>query len=230
MDHRPEPVTDFVGRLILPAPTRRMCRPHPFRSCVALLVYLGLSGCIPMRNRYEHIDVPDARYFKSSCYHTFGPPSVAYYPFHGIYISLDVTNTVELGLHLPAGTTVELNGDTVHITGSADSGPIDTTIPIRAARHDYVRKGDPLEFRARDTFTSADNFGPLLGDTSDGRDLWYSFISVTSDPVRHVIPTPSGLIRGTVQLPPITINGQSYEGQSIPFERRVHTEISPINC
>jgi hypothetical protein len=183
-----------------------------------------------MRYPYEHIDVPDARYFKSICYHTFGPPSIAYYPFHGIFISLDVTYTVELGLHLPAGTTVELNGNSVHIAGSADSGPIDTTIAIRAARHDYVRKRDPLEFSAQDTFTSADNFGPLRGDTSNGRDLWYSFISVTPEPVPHLIRTPGGLIRGTVELPPITINGQSYEPQSIPFERRVHTEISPINC
>jgi hypothetical protein len=78
--------------------------------------------------------------------------------------------------------------------------------------------------------TSADNFGPLLGDTSNGRNLWYLFISVASEPVPHFIPTPRGLIRGTVELPPITINGQSYEAQSIPFERRVHTEISPVNC
>ena len=157
-------------------------------------------------------------------------PSVAYYPFHGIFISLDLTNIVELGLHVPAGTTVELNGSTVHMTGIADSGPIDTTIPIRAARHDYVRKNDPLAFSARDTFTAADNFGPLLGDTSNGRDLWYSFISETSEPVPHYIRTPNGLIRGTVELPPITINGQSYEAQSIRFERRVHTEVSPVNC
>jgi hypothetical protein len=207
-----------------------MCRRQPIRSCVAVLVYFGMAGCIPMRYPYEHIDVPDARYFRNSCYHTFGPPSVAYYPFHGIFISLDVTNIVELGLHVPAGTNVGLNGITVHITGIADSGPIDTTIPMRAARHDYVRKNDPLEFGARDTFTSADNFGPLVGDTSNGRDLWYLFISETSEPVAHYIRTPNGLIRGTVELPPMTINGQSYEAQSIPFERRVHTEVSPINC
>ena len=221
---------DPEGRYVQGLVDRRMYRPQPVRSCVAVLVYLGLSGCIPMRYSYEHIDVPDARYFKSICYHTFGPPAVAYYPFHGIFISLDVTNTIELGLHLPAGTTVVLNGNSVHITGSAGSGSIDTTIPIRAARHDYVREGDPLEFSARDTFTSADNFGPLLGDTSNGRNLWYSFISVTSEPIPHVIQTPRGLIRGTVELPPITINGQSYKSQSIPFERRVHTEIAPINC
>ena len=217
-------------RLIRPAPTRRMCWSQPVRSCVAVLVYLGLSGCLPMRYPYEHIEVADARYFQSICYHTFGPPSVAYYPFHGIFISLDVTNTVELGLHLPAGTTVELKGNAVRIIGSADSGPIDTTVPIRAFRHEYVRKSDPLEFSRRDPFTSADNFGPLIGDTSDGRNLWYEFVSVTSEPRPHIIPTPRELIRGTIELPPIMINGQSYQAQPIPFERRVHTELSPINC
>ena len=141
-----------------------------------------------------------------------------------------MTYTVALGLHLPAGTTVELNGNTVHITGSADSGPIDVTIPIRAARHDYVNRWDPLQANAGNTFTSADNFGPLLGDTSDGRNLWYSFVSETSEPIPHLIRMPSGLIRGTVELPPITINGQRCEAQSIPIERRVHYGIMPINC
>jgi hypothetical protein len=155
---------------------------------------------------------------------------MAYYPFHGIFISLDVTHSVTLGLHLPAGTTAALDGKTVRIIGSADSGPVDATIPIRAAQHDYVYKYDQFEANPRDTFTSADYFGPLLGDTNGGRDLWYSFISETSEQIPHLILTPKGLIRGTVELPPITINGQSYEGQSVPFEHRVHTEISPINC
>jgi hypothetical protein len=195
-----------------------------------VLVYLGLSECVPIRYPYEHIEVPDARYFKSICYHTFGPRSIAYYPFHGIFISLDLTDAVELGLHLPAGTTVELNGHTVHVIGSTDSGPIDMTIPIRAFRHEYVRKGDPLEFSMRDPFTSADDFGPLLGDTNNGRNLWYKYVAVTSEPRLHVIPALRELIRGTIELPPITINGQSYGAQSIAFERRVHTELSPINC
>jgi hypothetical protein len=206
------------------------CRSPLVRSYVAVLICSGLSGCVPVRSPYEHIEIPDARYFRQGCYHTVGPPAIAYYPFHGIFISLDVTHTIELGLHLPAGTTVDLNGSTVHILGVADSGPIDTTIPIRATRHDYVRKGDPLEFGVRDTFTSTDNFGPLIGDTSDGRNLWYSFSSMTSEPIPQIIRTPSGLIRGTAELPSITINGESFEPQSIPFERRVHTEISPINC
>jgi hypothetical protein len=183
-----------------------------------------------MRSPYEHLEISDARYFRQTCYHTVGPPSVAYYPFHGIFISLDVTRTIKLGLHLPAGTTVELGGNTVRIIGVAESGPIDTTIPIRATRHDYVRKGDPLEFGDRDTFTSADNFGPLLGGASNGRNLWYSFSSQTSEPIPHIIRTPAGLIRGTVELPSITINGQAFDSQSIPFERRAHTEIEPINC
>jgi hypothetical protein len=223
-------IVNKMPGLIRPASTCGMGWARPVRTFGAALLSLGLLGCVPWRYSYEHLDVPGARYFQSACQHSAGPPSMAYYPFHGIFISLDVTHTVTLGLHLPAGTTAALNGTTVRITGSADSGPVDAIMPIRAARHDYVYKYDRFKASGGNTFTSADYFGPLLGDTNDGRDLWYSFISETSEQIPHLIFTPKGLIRGTIELPPITINGQSYEGQSIPFEHRVHTEISPINC
>lgn len=201
-------------------------------SALSLIAYLGSSGCVPWRYTYAYIDAPGARYFKQNCYTTVGAPSVAYYPYHGIFISLDVTGTLALGLHLPAGTTVTLNGNAVRIVGSADSGPIDVTIPLRAARHDSRRNGKPGEFFGMpDPFTSADNLGPLAGDTDDqGRHLWYLFISETTESPAHFIFTPHGLIRGTIELPSISINGQTYNAESLPFERRFHSEISPINC
>ena len=184
-----------------------------------------------MRSSYKHIEVAGARYFKNNCYASIGPPSVAYYPFHGIFISLDLTYSIALGLHLPAGTIVTLNGNTVRIVGSSDSGPIEATIPIRAAPHGSLGNGDPREFSMlRDPFTGRDNFGPLTGNTQHDSYQWYLFISETDQTPPRIIQTPRGLIRGTVELPSITINGQSYEVQSVPFEQRVHIEISPINC
>lgn len=194
---------------------------------MVVLAYLGMCGCLPTRYTYQRIDVPDARYFKPTCYASVGPPSVAYYPLHGIFISLDVTDLITLALHLPAGNTVMLNGNAVRIVGSADSGPIDTTIPIRAARHEVDRR----EFSdLPDPFTSADNFGPLTGETDHGRFRWYSFLSESSASPPRVTGSPRGLIRGTVELPSITINGQSYGAQVLPFERRVHYGIFPLNC
>ena len=189
------------------------------------------SACVPALESYERIEVPDARYLRSVCYASTGTPSVVYYPYHGIFISLDVTSWVSLGLHLPAGTTAQLNGNTVHISGTAKTGPVDAIIPIRAARQGSLGGRDPLEFRKlSDPYTSADNFGPLTGDTHDGKYQWYFFISASSDPQPRLIPSPPDLLRGTVELPSITINGQRYEPQSIPFERHVSAFILPVNC
>jgi hypothetical protein len=134
---RPHMITivNNMPGLIRPASTCGMGWARPVRTFGAALLSLGLLGCVPWRYSYEHLDVPGARYFQSACQHSAGPPSMAYYPFHVIFISLDVTHTVTLGLHLPAGTTAALNGTTVRITGSADSGPVDAIMPIRAARH-----------------------------------------------------------------------------------------------
>jgi hypothetical protein len=182
-----------------------------------------------MHSHYEHVEVPDARYFKSSCYASIGPPSVAYYPFHEIFISLDITHAIALGLHLPEGTTAQLNGKTVRMRGSAAYGSVDVTVPIRGARHGELGNGDPREFGGRDPFTAADDFGPFSGGTASGHYLWYLFISETPDS-RRIIPTPQRLIRGTVELPSMTINGRYYDSQTIPFEEQAHTEISPVNC
>ncbi len=210
---------------------RRKLVTVPSRMLVTLLVCAASSGCAPMRWSYEHIEAPDARYYQSVCYASVGPPSVAYYPFHGIFISLDVTNWVALGLHLPAGTTAQLNGNAVRISGTTNSGPVDATIPIKAARHGSLGNGDPREFSAlRDPFTSPDYFGPLTGDTHDGKYVWYLFISETDETQPHLTPSPRGLIRGMVELPSITINGLRYDPQSLPLEHRVHTGISSINC
>jgi len=198
---------------------------------VVALGFAASSGCAPMRWSYEKIEAPDARYFQNTCHAGSGPPSVAYYPFHGIFISLDVTNWIGLGLHLPAGTTAQLNGNSVRISGTTSSGAVEATIAIRAARHGSLGSGDPREFNAlRDPFTSANNFGPLTGDTQDGRYVWYLFISETDDPGPRIIPTPRGLIRGTVELPSMTINGERYDPQVLPLQHQVYAGISSINC
>src|SRR5260370_19106123 len=92
---------------------------------------LSLSGCVPMTSMYEKIDVPGAVYFKEMCYASVGPPSVAYYPFHGIFISMNFSST-ELGIHVPAGTTVQLNDDTIRIAGTSKSGQFEKSVRIKA--------------------------------------------------------------------------------------------------
>jgi hypothetical protein len=79
-----------------------------------LLTSTLLTACFPMSWTYERIEAPDAKYFKSVCRGTVGPPSTVYYPFHGIYISLDYRFT-SFGLHIPEGMTVQLNDNTITV-------------------------------------------------------------------------------------------------------------------
>jgi hypothetical protein len=46
----------------------------------------------------------------------------------------------------------------------------------------------------------------------------------------RTISTPRGLQRGSVELPPMTINGKHYDAQTLQFERHVHLELIPVNC
>jgi hypothetical protein len=190
-----------------------------------------LAGCVPISWPYERIDAPEARYFKSVCHASVGPPSVAYYPYHGIFLSLDITDSLALGLHLPDGTSARLDGNTVRISGTTETGSVDVRLPLRAARQGSLGNGNPFEFSGLpDPYSSPDNFGPFLGASKNGRYVWHLFISETDiEPIR-TISTPGGLLRGTIELPPITIGAETYPPQILHFERHVHRELSPANC
>jgi hypothetical protein len=198
------------------------------------LLLLGVSGmvlggCVPMVEHYLRIEAPEARYFDSSCHGGAGPPSVIYYPYHGVFISLRITDVVALGVHVPAGFTAQIDSDRVRIVGISDQGSVEVTLPIKAARQGSLGSVHPSEFSGfPDPFTSPDHFGPLEGGTDQGHYRWYLFVART-DPI-HLSTTPAGLLRGTVELPPMTINGQHYAPETLHFERKVHTEISPVNC
>jgi hypothetical protein len=92
------------------------------RTSALLLSSSLLTACVPMSPTYERIDAPDSKYFKSICRGTIGPRSTIYYPFHGIYISLNFTFT-SFGLHIPDGTTVQLNDNTIKVNGADRFNP-----------------------------------------------------------------------------------------------------------
>jgi hypothetical protein len=55
------------------------------RSALVLLRPLALSGCVPIISQYPRIEAPDAVYYRGGCWGGSGPPSLVYYPFHGIF-------------------------------------------------------------------------------------------------------------------------------------------------
>jgi hypothetical protein len=199
-----------------------------------LLVVLSsvlLNGCVPVESKYERIDASGAKYFRSECYGGSGPPSIVYYPYHGIFISLDITSWIALGIHLPAGMTAQLDDTTTPISGVTDTGPTEVTLPIRAADQGSLGSATPREFYAiRTPFSSPNNFGPFTGATKDGRYAWYLFLSETDREPARLISTPPGLVRGTVELPAMTINGERHERQTLHFERQIFRGIMSVNC
>jgi hypothetical protein len=49
------------------------------------------------------------------------------------------------------------------------------------------------------------------------------------DPSRIVI-LPKGLTEGTIEIPPMTINGKHYESQHLSFKRQTFVGMAALNC
>jgi hypothetical protein len=190
-----------------------------------------LQGCVPATLPYLRIEAPAASYFKSTCGGSVGAPQIVYYPFHGVFISID-PDPVLVGLHVPAGIVVQLNGDTVKMAGSTNAGPISKEIRLRLVPQSMVGLNVPPEFRKLpDPFNSdLTTLGPLTGASSNGHYRWYLFVGTNGrEPERFVGP-PSGLLEGTVEIPSITIDGQRYPAQVLALKRESYFTVLPVNC
>lgn len=190
---------------------------------------LVISACVPVSTTYERIDVPNAVYFKSACRGTVGPPSTVYYPFNGVYISVNFDSTT-FGLHIPEGMTVQLNDDTIKIDGTAKSGQVQKTVHIKAFKQGAAGNNDPPELGFAGPYTSPDNLGPFTGGSSGKRYVYYFFMGVDDDHPNRTVALPFDLLDGTIELPSLTINGRRYEPQVLHFKQTGYFEISPINC
>jgi hypothetical protein len=182
-----------------------------------------------MSSTYERIDAPDARYFKNICRGTVGPPSTVYYPFHGIYISLNYTFTT-FGLHIPEGMTVQLSDNIIKVNGMSKSGPVQTTVHFKTYPRGAAGNNDPPDFAVSAPYTAADTLGPLEGRSAGGRYVYYLFMGADQNRPNRLISPPFDLTEGTIELPAMIINGQRYEPQILPFKQTQYSEISPINC
>ena len=202
------------------------------KKIVALPIYVALlSGCVPYTTTYQKIEVADAKYFHPGCAAEVGAGSMAYYPFHGIYISIDL-NAARFGLHIPSGTVVQLNGRTIEVDGVIGTNPYKSTFVLKGVSHASIGTGaEPPEFMASiDHYTAPDNFGPLEGSSDGSYLLWYLYLMVSPQEPRQPARVSTGLTEGTVQIPSITINGHTYESQKLTFKRVRSVGLAALNC
>jgi hypothetical protein len=186
-----------------------------------------LSACVPSASTYWRVTAPDAAYFHRSCSGGYGPRSITYYPYHGIFISVDLLETpglrVFMTLHIPSGSAVEVDDPMMHVRGLSPEGPLEIVLKLRPTPHGGVGNlGPPSIYRSRDPYVSANNFGPLLGGEDHGTLIWYLYVTEGS--------IPQNVISGSLVLPPLTIDGQHYAAQILTFTQEKFVGVLPVNC
>jgi hypothetical protein len=175
------------------------------RAALTLAPALLLSGCTVGFWNYQQIAAPDAQYIQVNCNGSDGPPKLAYYPFHGIYIGIAVS-PLDLRLRTPRGVHAHLDGDSVVVSGHTDKGNLDLTLKLKTAAQ-ASGAGSLAEVRYEERHES--RWQPDV-PTSDAQ-----------------IDT---MTMGTVQLPPITIDTMTWPAQTLPFTRKVYSEVMKPNA
>jgi hypothetical protein len=196
---------------------------------VALLLGLAFaSGCVPIVSTYPKVEHDGAAHINAGC---SGPASSTYYPFHGIYISIDV-QAFRLGLHVPSGNVVQLDGKTIQTEGASGATLYDATFELcAAARKSIGTSVAPADWTVlADPYKGPESFGPLDGGGTGQFIVWYLYVARDPQDPKRLPALPRTLEQGTVELPAMTINGHRYESQKLPFGRAQFVGIVPVNC
>jgi hypothetical protein len=171
------------------------------------------------------VEAPDAVYLQGLC-GGFGAPNYAYYPYHGIFVSVNLS-PLQLGLHYKTGTTVALHDDAVTISGWRENDPFQLVIHLSPAQHYALGNATPEKFCAM-----ADPMNPgRKSCPSDGRNMtWAYFLGRDINPPNRSVSVPTDLERAKIVIPAITIDGQTYESQELSIVRKKYVGITPVNC
>ena len=194
---------------------------HRFSIAVAVF----LTGCYPVALSFLRVEAPSAKYVGDSCFGSAGLHSVAYFPYHGIFLSLGLEDWVRLGLHIPAGTTVQLLEREVRIVGETKRGSVDLSLPMTPKGRGALGSVHPREFGAfPEVDIGPEDYGPFVGaSTADDRHVWKLFLAMEED-ARRLRGLPPGIVSGTVELPAMLINGQRHKAV-FPFQRKRELSI-----
>jgi hypothetical protein len=186
------------------------------------------SGCVPVGEHYQRAEAPDAAYLQGLCGGS-GAPNWAYYPFHGIFVSVSLS-PLQVGLHYPPETTVRFESDALTISGWRENRPVTISAQLSAAVHAALGNSAPEEFDAMlDPMAASGKSG--YHRSSKGRGLtWANFIGRDTNEPNRIVPVPMDLERGKIVIPAMTISGQTYESQELPIVRKKYSGIIPVNC
>lgn len=174
------------------------------RAALLLGPGLVLSGCTVGFWNYQQITAPDVQYVQLNCNGHDGPPKLAYYPFHEIFIGIAV-DPLDLRLRTPRGVHAHLDGDSVVVSGHTDKGSLDLTLKLKTAAQ-ASDAGSLAEMRFEERHEGSWIAG---APSSDAR-----------------IDT---MTAGTIRLPPITIDNTNWPAQTLPFTRKVYSQLMQPN-
>jgi hypothetical protein len=174
------------------------------RSLLILAPTLYLSGCTVGFWNYQQITAPEAQYLQVNCNGRDGPPKLAYYPFHGIYIGIAVS-PLDLRLRTPRGVHAHLNGDSVVVSGHTDKGDLNLTLNLKTSAQ-ASDAGSLAEVRYE--------------ERHDGS--WQPGVPTSDAQI-------DAMSLGSIQLPPITIDSMTWPAQTLPFSRKVYSEVMKPN-
>jgi hypothetical protein len=175
------------------------------RAALVLAPILALSGCTVGFWRYQQITAPDAQYLQVNCDGRDGPPKLAYYPFNGIFIGVAI-GPLDLRLRTPRGVHAHLDGDSVVVSGATDKGNLEVTLNLKTATQ-ASGAGSLAEMRFEERHDSSWQPGVPTADAQ--------------------IDT---MTMGTILLPPITIGTATFPAQTLPFARKVYTQVMKANA
>ncbi len=179
--------------------------PHQSRALWLMVPALLLSGCTLGFWNYQQIEAPQAQYVQVNCDGSDGPPKLAFYPFHEISIGVAVS-PLDLRLRTPRGVHAHLDGDSVQVSGHTAKGEaLDVTIKLKTATQ-ASDAGRLSEVRFEERHDGSWQPGSISADAQ--------------------IDT---LTAGTILLPPITIDGTSWPAQTLPFTRKVYSQVMKPN-
>lgn len=183
-----------------------------------------LTGCVPIYQRYQRVEVADASYLYGTC-RSYGPRDWAYIPLNGIFVSLSLT-TPEFGVHYPKETTVILDSDEITVTGSRNGLPVTWRATLVPNRHGGFQS-DPVEFDYMIDPITLRSTRPTQGKPEI---VWASYRMVDPGSPNHIVQVPQDLEQAVVSVPAMTINNTKFKATDLSIVHRKFVGVIPVNC